>query len=65
MMKRYAPAPRAKRVFAHEILHDQDDGQRYKQAQRRCDLDEAGVEPTPGIRHVFSHVNSRAAIFAA
>ena len=62
--KRNAPAPRAERFLTHEVLHDQNHGQRDEQAQRRCDLNEAGVEAALRIRHVFGNVNRRAAIFA-
>ena len=55
----------AERLLAHRVLHDEDDGQRDEQAERRRDLDEARVEPAAIVGHVLGDVHRRAAVLAA
>ena len=63
--KRHAPAPGAKHLGAHGVLHDQNDDERHEQSERRRDLDEARVEAAPLVGHVFRDVHGRAAVLAA
>ena len=48
-----------------DVLDDQDDGEREEQPERRGDLNEAGVEPSPAIGHVFGDIHRGAAVFPA
>ena len=49
----------------HRVLNDEDDGQRKEQSERRRDLNEAGVEAAPSVRHVLGDIDGGAAVFAA
>ena len=54
-----------KASLRHQRLHDQDHRQRDEQAERRRDLNEAGVEAALAVRHVLGDVDGRAAVLAA
>ena len=60
--ERNAPAPRIVCLAAHHVLHDQNNYDREKEAERGSDLNEACVETSPFVGHVFGNVNRGAAV---